>query len=217
MSRTQTTAALFPDCPHDPIRSGIFASARAAINIRRSRLTASRLYFATPVAKYAAPLSVEPASSAMTFAPAAMPRWTSSMRTPTPSDPTGTRTVVLAVIGAPLGLVSNVNGILHSGCLRSTCPQSPQAKPLAQQAFVDFPDAGALHIVAQQPETGNHPASTRGDRNRYSPVLLRMASVASPRVRGPNKAMTNIATTETAEIKVRTPDTPASTRMKPMR
>ena len=83
-----------PEEPQEPINSGTPAAARAAIKSSRSRRTGPTLYFERAVASEAAPLSVDPASRAMTWGPRAIPARSSSALTPEPSCPAGTSTVV---------------------------------------------------------------------------------------------------------------------------
>ena len=94
ISRVQSTDLSQPEVPQDPMSNGIVAAWRACIKMHRSDLIAAREYLETPVARYAGPLSVDPASQAMTWAPAATPRATSPSSTPRPSAPIGTRTFV---------------------------------------------------------------------------------------------------------------------------
>src|ERR1700740_505294 len=84
-----------PEVPQEPIRSGMRARRLASIRIDRSRLIDPRPYLVRPVARYAGPLSVEPASTAMACGACASPASISSARMPHPSTPAGTRTRTL--------------------------------------------------------------------------------------------------------------------------
>src|ERR1700756_398246 len=93
-----------PEVPQEPIRSGMRARRLASIRIDRSRLIDPRPYLVRPVARYAGPLSVEPASTAMACGPCLRPISISSARMPQPSTPAGTRTRTLKLFSTLISI-----------------------------------------------------------------------------------------------------------------